>query len=193
MVTFEDPALQKLPLQAIQEAKELTLRGCFSLKQQEFDALQECTLITQLTIDYSNELENLNFLRHMPQLKKLVLTRISGLKDLTPLTSLINLTYLDLASSGETSIFDFSPLSSLHKLQHLDLTNMMLLRSLDFAAPLTQLTFLSLNYCHNLEDVAALEHLPHLTTLLTNGCVHSDEAIAHFLQRHNNESMRRVI
>ena len=83
------------------------------------------------------------------------------LTDITPLSSLTQLTYLDL---GENEISDITPLANLTQLQHLDLRNNYI-SDITPLANLTQLQHLDLR-SNKISDITPLANLTQLKTLI---------------------------
>ena len=94
----------------------------------------------------SNAISDWSPLANLPQLTRLVLSRIA-ISDVSPLANLTQLTYLGLS---DTAVSDVSPLASL-----------------------TQLTYLNL-WGTAISDVSPLANLPQLTQLYLNGTAVSD-------------------
>ena len=108
---------------------EEMVRMTYSLTQNGADLLKYCTDVKYLDVSGS-KLKNIDFVSNMPNLEAAILTLVS-IRDLSPLANCPNLTWLELVSCS--NIRDLTSLSGLKNLKYLNIsqTNVTDLTSLD--------------------------------------------------------------
>ena len=116
----------------------------------------------------SNEISDLSPLSNLTNLTYLDLSS-NSLSDISALANLTNLTYLDLSSTdldlSSNSLSDISALANLTNLTRLDLAWNQSLSDISALANLTNLTRLDLAWNQSLSDISALANLTNLTEL----------------------------
>lgn len=133
------------------------------------EALRYCVDLIALDVGHAHRLSTCEWVQYMPHLKYLVLGD-SGLKDLTPLSQLKELVFLEIFT---TKVTDYSPLLGCTALEDLNLGN-----TYADPTPITQMTWLKNLWWSNLpwrglsgEEIAQLQDrltqsLPNTTVVL---------------------------
>ena len=92
-----------------------------NLTNESAQALQYCTKVKYLDLGHNKGMSDISFVEKMPELEVLILA-MTGVDDLTPLSSCKKLEYLEVYSSFELE--DLSPLAACTELQHLNIGNL---------------------------------------------------------------------
>ncbi|MCF7675337.1 MAG: leucine-rich repeat domain-containing protein [Akkermansiaceae bacterium] len=124
------------------------------------EAIAGWTAIRNLNLRDCDELNTIDFLKGLGELRTLNLSRNKNLKDIGPVSTLPNLTYLNIAS---WHIADLSPVAGLTHLTHLDLGGTQV-RDLSPVANLSSLTDLDLTNT-KVTDLSPVGRLPNLEKL----------------------------
>jgi Leucine-rich repeat (LRR) protein/GTPase SAR1 family protein len=162
------------------------------------ERLQELKELELLWLDRVPEVQNLDFLQGMPNLKALHLGFMPHLTDLAVLASMGNhLMALDLKHCPQLANFD--PIDKLTTLKSLQITNCDLLTDTGFLANQCQLINLGLGNCKQLEKLSPLTGLKQLErmSLGHNIKLHDIEAVGHItwlrrLTLHNLPSLKNL-
>lgn len=114
------------------------------------------------------EILSLEDLRWMPNLEKITLEGLHGLKDINGMENLGNLTELSINSCDELT--DISALEDLENLTELTLWKLDDLEDIKVLGSLNNLTDLTIKFCDDLEDISPLDGLENLTNLSIHKC-----------------------
>lgn len=115
--------------------KILASMGDNSVNGENASVLQYCTEVRYLDLGHNPDLDDISFVRYMPDLEVAILA-ISGWTDASPLASCPKLEYLEMFN---TKCTDLSPLTVLKNLRHL---NVAYLQDLTDVSPLFEMTWL---------------------------------------------------
>jgi Leucine-rich repeat (LRR) protein len=118
--------------------------------------------LTSLHMGSNNEITDLI---HLSNLTDITSLHIEGNNKITVLTALSNLGNLTLLHIGNTTIADLTPLSGLVKLKFLNLKGSRRLKNVAPLAGLTQLQVLDLTSCSLLSDITSLMGLTNLKSI----------------------------
>ena len=98
---------------------EEMLRMTYSIGDDDVAGLKYCNKVKYLDMS-SSKITNISFVAHMPQLECVILT-LTKINDLTPLTNCPNLTWLELSNCS--SIRDLTALSAMQSLKYLNISH----------------------------------------------------------------------
>jgi len=97
---------------------ETVIRSSHYLTNDTVENMQYLTDVVYMDIGHNETLTNVSFLAHMPKLKLLILSG-SPVKDISPLTGLSELEFVELAFCG--NLRDLSPLATLTGMKYLNI------------------------------------------------------------------------
>ena len=174
----------------LHEFRNLEALWCFGIDQRKLKEIAKCGSLKSLYLDYNLRTSDLSVLKNLPllevlrldscskftsleqlgefkHLRGLAIENFKNVRDLKPLSNLVNLTELAVEGSIWTSmkIDSLAPIANLTQLKYLSCANLRVLdKSLQPLSDLTNLRHLGLSNFYPLEEFARLStRLPHTT------------------------------
>ncbi len=176
------------PLQTLNHLETLILQDneITDLEAINLDSLKDLVSLRELNLRHnvlrpneqesSNEyrISDISLLTEFTQLEKLIL-RDNHIQDISPLSSLTNLLYLDLSLNPLLDT-ELTALSNLNQLKYLNLreTN---ITDISVLTSLSSLTYLNLHSNINIDTLAPLDHLTNLETLIIQNVPVGEEIV----------------
>jgi Leucine-rich repeat (LRR) protein len=153
------------PIAYLEKLISLNLEGCTAIS--DIEPTSELRELQSLDLTGCDQIEDLVPIARLDSLRYLSLKDCWKISDFGPLDHLQDLKELYLQGCA---LKELTPLSPLVNLTSLDLSHCAELKSLAPLWRLRQLEYLGLKACYNLEDVGAISQMPKLPMLALTGC-----------------------